>query len=105
MKPGKLYLIPTPIAEGDFNNFFPSFNAEIINDIDYYIVEELRTARRFLRYAGIQKKIDELQFFELNEHTQGVELNEYLQPCLDGHNMGLMAPYPQSTWPDSQPWG
>ena len=91
MKPGKLYLIPTPIAEGDFNNFFPSFNAEIVNDIDYYIVEELRTARRFLRYAGIRKKIDELQFFELNEHTQGVELNEYLQPCLDGHNMGLMS--------------
>lgn len=91
MTKGKLYLIPTPIGEGGFNTFFPSFNAEIINSIDYYIVEELRTARRFLRYAGIQKKIEELQFFELNEHTQGVELNEYLQPCLDGHNVGLMS--------------
>lgn len=88
---GKLYLLPTPIAEGNFDQFFPAFNAEIINQIDYYIVEELRTARRFLRYAGIQKKIDELQFFELNEHTQGVELNEYLQPCLEGHNVGLMS--------------
>lgn len=88
---GKLYLIPTPIAEGPFNQFFPAFNAEIINQIDYYIVEELRTARRFLRYAGINKRIDELTFFELNEHTQGVELNEYLQPCLDGHNVGLMS--------------
>lgn len=88
---GKLYLIPTPIAEGEFGRFFPAFNAEIINLIDYYIVEELRTARRFLRYAGINKRIDELTFFELNEHTQGVELNEYLQPCLDGHNVGLMS--------------
>lgn len=88
---GKLYLLPTPIAEGEFGRFFPAFNAEIINQIDYYIVEELRTARRFLRYAGINKRIDELTFFELNEHTQGVELNEYLQPCLDGHNVGLMS--------------
>lgn len=88
---GKLYLIPTPIAEGGFDCFFPAFNAEIINTIDTYIVEELRTTRRFLRYAGIRKKIDELQFFELNEHTQGVELNEYLQPCLDGRNVGLMS--------------
>lgn len=91
MSVGKLYLIPTPIGEGEFSSFFPAFNAEIINEIDYYIVEELRTARRFLRYAGINKRIDELQFFELNEHTQGVELNEYLQPCLDGHNVGLMS--------------
>lgn len=88
---GKLYLLPTPIAEGEFGNFFPAFNAEIINHIDHYIVEELRTARRFLRYAGIAKRIDELTFYELNEHTQGVELNEYLQPCLDGHNVGLMS--------------
>lgn len=88
---GKLYLIPTPIGEGAFEDFFPAFNAEIINHIDTYIVEELRTARRFLRYAGINKRIDELQFFELNEHTQGVELNEYLQPCLDGQNVGLMS--------------
>lgn len=91
MATGKLYLIPTPIGEGDFSNFFPAFNAEIINTIDYYIIEELRTARRFLRYAGINKKIDELEFFELNEHTQGVELNEYLKPCLEGKNVGLMS--------------
>ncbi len=91
MNSGKLYLIPTPISEGSFDRFFPAYNAEIINSIDIYIVEELRTARRFLRYANIQKRIDELQFFELNEHTQGVELNEYLQPRLDGRNVGLMS--------------
>lgn len=88
---GKLYLIPTPIGEGDFSQFFPSANAEIINTIEHYIVEELRTARRFLRYAGIQKKIDTLEFYELNEHTQGSELNDYLRPCLEGKNIGLMS--------------
>lgn len=91
MENGKLYLIPTPLGEGAYHDFFPAFNAEIINHINYYIVEELRTARRFLRYAGINKRIDELQFFELNEHTQGVELNEYLKPCLEGHHVGLMS--------------
>lgn len=88
---GKLYLIPTPIAEGAFGTFFPSVNADIINETDYYIVEALRTARRFLRYAGIRKPIDELTFFELNEHTQGVELNDFLQPCLEGKNVGVMS--------------
>lgn len=86
-----LYLIPTPIAEGDFGSFFPALNAEVINRIDHYIVEELRSARRFLRRAGIRKRIDELRFFELNDHTQGMELNEYLRPCLEGHDMGLMS--------------
>ena len=88
---GKLYLIPTPIAEGAFGTFFPAVNADIINETDYYIVEAVRTARRFLRYAGIRKPIDELTFFELNEHTQGVEINDFLQPCLEGKNVGVMS--------------
>ena len=88
---GKLFLIPVPLTEGSFDCFFPAINAEIINNTDCYIVEAVRTARRFLKYAGIKKPIDELTFFELNEHTQGVELNDYLQPCLEGKNVGLMS--------------
>lgn len=88
---GKLYLIPVPLAEGAFEQFFPQANSNIINKTDYYIVEAVRTARRFLKYAGIKKAIDELTFFELNEHTQGADLNEFLKPCLEGHNVGLMS--------------
>ncbi len=88
---GKLFLIPLPLAEGDFGQFFPECNASVINEIDYYIVEAVRTARRFLKYSKIQKAIDDLTFFELNEHTQGVDLNEYLRPCLEGYNVGLMS--------------
>lgn len=88
---GKLYLIPTPLAEGGFDLFFPKINTQIINETDVYIVEALRTARRFLKYAGLTKPIDDLTFFELNEHTQGVDLNEYLAPCLEGRNVGLMS--------------
>lgn len=88
---GKLYLIPSPLGERDFSCIFPNFNCEIINAIDTYIVEDLRTGRRFLKKLGIKKAIDELEFFLLNEHTQGVDLNEYLKCCEEGKNVGLMS--------------
>lgn len=88
---GKLYLIPVPLVEGAFDSFFPAINREIINHTDVYIVEAVRTARRFLKYAGIQRPIDDLTFLELNEHTQGADLNDYLAPCLQGKNVGLMS--------------
>jgi 16S rRNA (cytidine1402-2'-O)-methyltransferase len=87
----KLYLIPAPLGENDFSCIFPAFNAQIINEIDVYIVEEVRTARRFLRKLGIQKPIDTLTFHLLNEHTQGADLNFYLEACLQGKNIGLMS--------------
>lgn len=84
-------MIPTPLGEGDFNRFFPALNAEIIRQIDSFIVEEQRSARRFLLYAGIQKPIEEIQFFILNEHTRKADLNEFLSPCLQGHSVGLLS--------------
>ena len=86
-----LYLIPAPLGEADFSLLFPPFNLEIINSIDHYIVEELRTARRLLRKMNIQKSIDELTFSLLNEHTKNADLNEYLSPCLSGNPMGLLS--------------
>ena len=88
---GRLFLIPSSLGEKDFDFLFPRYNAEIINSIDVYIVEDLRTGRRFLKKLGIQKAIDELEFFILNEHTQGVDLNEYLRCCEEGRNVGLMS--------------
>lgn len=91
MERGKLYLIPSPLGEKDFGYIFPAFNSEIINSIDVYIVEDLRTERRFLKKLGIVKPIDDLEFFILNEHTQGVDLNEYLKCCEEGKNVGLIS--------------
>ena len=91
MNKGRLYLIPSSLGEKDFDFLFPRYNAEIINDIDVYIVEDLRTGRRFLKKLGIKKAIDDLEFFLLNEHTQGVDLNEYLRCCDEGKNVGLMS--------------
>jgi len=86
-----LYLLPSPLGEADFSLLFPPFNLEIINNIDHYIVEELRTARRLLRKMNIKKSIEELSFSLLNEHTKNANLNEYLMPCLEGKNMGLLS--------------
>lgn len=88
---GKLILIPSPLGENDFSRIFPSYNSEIIQEIDYFIVENLRTGRRFLKKLGMQKPIDSLHFFELNEHTKRSETEEFVQPCLDGFNVGLLS--------------
>ncbi len=91
MTSAPLYLLPAPLGEADFNLLFPPFNLEIINSIHYYIVEELRTARRLLRKMNINKPIEQLTFSLLNEHTKNVNPNDYLAPCLAGNPMGLLS--------------
>ena len=86
-----LYLIPTPLGENDFSAIFPAINEEIINTIDDFIVEDLRTGRRFVKKAGMRKPIDTLNFMLLNEHTREVDAKQYLQPCLEGKHVGLMS--------------
>ena len=86
-----LYLLPAPLGEADFSQLFPPFNLEIINSINHYIVEELRTARRLLRKMNINKSIDQLEFEVLNEHFKNVDYNALLKPCLDGNPMGLFS--------------
>ena len=86
-----LYLIPSPLGESNFENVFPSFNSQIINEIDFYIVEDVRTERRFLKKLGIQKPIDELTFFHLDKHAKDLNVSEFLQPCLNGQNVGLLS--------------
>ena len=63
---GKLYLIPTPLAEGPVDLVLPIGTLSIIRQLDIFIVEEIRTARRFLKAAGINKKIDDLTFLLFN---------------------------------------
>jgi len=66
---GSLYLIPTTLGESDTARVIPSEVSVIIKSIRYFIVENIRTARRYLRKIDPQLNIDELQFFELNQHT------------------------------------
>ncbi len=67
---GTLYLIPCPISEDTLPyDVTPTANREVITSLDYFIVENLRSARRFLSKAGLSGHIDELEFDELSEHT------------------------------------
>lgn len=88
---GKLYLIPSPLGESKFDNVFPTFNSEIIQEIDHYIVEDERTERRFLKKLGIQKPIDELTFFVMDKHGKNIDYKSFLVPCLEGKNVGLLS--------------
>ena len=67
---GTRYLIPCPISEDTLPyDVTPESNRDVITALDYFIVENLRSARRFLSKAGLSGRIDELEFDELSEHT------------------------------------
>jgi len=88
---GKLYLIPNTLGESAIERVIPSFNSELINHIRYYIVENIRTARRFLAKSGISIKIDDLVFFELNKHTPVEQFTSYLKPIAEGNDIGIIS--------------
>ncbi len=70
MNSGILYLIPCPISEDSAPyDVTPACNRDVISSLDYFIVENVRSARRFLSKAGLSGHIDELEFDELSEHT------------------------------------
>jgi 16S rRNA (cytidine1402-2'-O)-methyltransferase len=75
---GKLFLIPTVLGDAvEINTISPQIR-EVINTIDEYIVENERSARRYLKQLGIVKPIHELVFHLLNEHTNKQEITSYL---------------------------
>lgn len=90
---GTIYMIPCPIAEHDSVwEVLPKSNLEVMNSLDYFIVENIRSARRFLSKAGIERKIDELEFVELNEHTTSVaDVERMLRPILAGRSAGVIS--------------
>jgi 16S rRNA (cytidine1402-2'-O)-methyltransferase len=88
---GKLYLIPTPLGNTDPFSVLPASIAEIINQLDHYFVENEKSARHFLKKAGIIKPLLEIQLFPLNEHTEESEIINYLQLLLKGTDAGIIS--------------
>ena len=90
---GTIYMIPCPIAEHySVWEVLPKANLDIMNSLDYFIVENVRSARRFLSKAGIERKIDELEFVELNEHTtSAADIERMLRPILAGRSAGVIS--------------
>lgn len=88
---GKLYLIPSPLGENDPSEVIPAPVLAILQNISTYVVEETRTARRFLSKAGLKGHIDELKFTELNEHTAPSEVEAMEALFEDGNDVGLIS--------------
>lgn len=88
---GTLFLMPSVLGDVDPENVIPAFNLNLLQQIDVYIVEELRTARRFLRKCGYKKDFESTTFHLLNEHTQEDELNTMLNEAMEGRSIGLLS--------------
>lgn len=87
----KLYLIPNLLSDSPWQQVLPAFNAEIINSISYFIVEDIRNARRFLKKVNRDINIDALTFMELNKHTPELQKNSYLDFVRQGNDMGIIS--------------
>lgn len=86
-----LYLLPVTLGDTPLENVLPSYNAKIISGIRHFIVENVRTARRFLRSVDPHFDIDGSQFFELNKHTTPESVSGYLKPLIAGNPMGVIS--------------
>ena len=87
----KIYLIPTTLGDSPVENVIPKYVVDIINQTQHYIVENIKTARRYLIKAGIKTKIDDLTFYELNKHSSPEEYDSYLNPIKENKNIGIIS--------------
>lgn len=90
MNKGKLILIPTPIGnDASFPQIF--FPRELLNALDVFVVEELTTARRFLKRTGYPKPFEEVEFLVLNEQSKPGEAADFLRFIKAGRSVGLLS--------------
>ncbi len=87
----KLYLIPSLLSTNLWQNVLPSEVKEICLQTDYLIVENIRTARRFLKKLDKNISVDRITFFELNKQTPEATFHEFLVPLLEGKDMGILS--------------
>ena len=88
---GTLFLIPVTLGDSPVQHVIPAYVLELVDRLDHFIVEDLRSARRYLKKAGITKAIDDLSFYLLNEHTEDQAIEELLAVLTNGNDAGLMS--------------
>ncbi len=88
---GNLYLIPTTLGESPIERNLPHDTIEIIRSVKYFVVENIRSARRFLKKVDKTIEIDELTFFVLDKHTNLDDIPGFLKPMHDGHHLGMLS--------------
>ncbi|MDR2682699.1 MAG: SAM-dependent methyltransferase [Dysgonamonadaceae bacterium] len=86
-----LFLIPVPLGDTPIDQVLPPYNKEVILSLHHFIVENVRSARRFLKQTEPDFDIDARTFYTLNQHTSREELAGFLDPLQKGHSMGLLS--------------
>lgn len=88
---GKLFLIPAPLGDNEPSEVIPAPVLESLHGFRTFVVEEIRTARRYLSKAGLKGHIGELEFNELNEHTDQATVESYLRLFDEGNDVALIS--------------
>jgi 16S rRNA (cytidine1402-2'-O)-methyltransferase len=88
---GNLYLVPNSLGSTDTDDYLPANFKPLITGIRYFVVENVRNARRYLKLIDQRIDIDAITFFELNKHTDAASVPAYLQPATEGHHIGMIS--------------
>jgi 16S rRNA (cytidine1402-2'-O)-methyltransferase len=88
---GRIFLIPVTLGGTDFRQVIPEQVIALTTSLRFFVVENMRSARRYLRLIDKDFPIDECLFFELNEHTSDSEMSTFLEPVMNGNDIGLMS--------------
>lgn len=91
IKIGKLYLIPTTLGDNEPLEVLPISIKRAIENIDYYIVENEKTARRSIKKISSGKSQPKLKIEIINKYTEAQEIPSFLDPCLAGHDIGILS--------------
>ena len=91
MSPGVLYLVPVTLGDDNIAKALPPDVVSIVHQLDTFVVENEKTARRMLGLIKTAKPVRELTLLTLNEHTEEKELPTLLAPLLAGKDVGLMS--------------
>ena len=91
MQQPTLFLIPVTLGETSIDRVIPAYNKEVILQTKHFVVENVRSARRFLKKVEQSIDIDELTFYELNKHTKPEEIADFLGPMKKGQHVGIIS--------------
>lgn len=86
-----IYLIPTTLGDSDINSVIPANIHQIVTNLRHFIVEDVRTARRYLKKIERSINIDELTFYTLNKRTRAAEVETFLAPIKKGESVGIIS--------------
>jgi 16S rRNA (cytidine1402-2'-O)-methyltransferase len=88
---GMLYLVPATLGNTEIRDTIPEGTAHIIRRVRVFVVENIRSARRYLKQVDRAIDIDQLQFFELNEHTPAEQIPSFLEPAQQGSDIAVLS--------------